>query len=964
MALFLLSTSMAYANTSYVSNITLDTANKKITGTITIDNLAQDSNLNISSFYNITLNGREVLTKANIVNIPASEKSVVTFERMLNEYDLVQDNFISINRLSPVLPTDINTDKTWTISLPKGFKAISEANEITEKRDGDMTIFTFKMDKPLESINLIASSDYEVDSAKAGDTKVYAYFFEKDEKLIDDYLEYTVNYIEMYEKMFNVKFPYERFSIVEHLHPYGYATPTYTVLGERVIRLPFIKSTSLGHEVLHQWFGSSVMPMFSDNYFEAITSYLADHYYTLDKDNGDAYRKNTVLSYNTYASRDPFPLSQFRYNRSKKDQAIGYGKGAMLFHMIRLSYTQDEFLNIIGEFLKKYEYKRASWADFMAMFGISENSEFYQYWLNSAEVPEITVSGAKYLVSEGTPILEFKLIRKSGPSSMGIPYTIFYEGSKTEGYMNTDIGEHLFKIPVKSGEFKFVIDADYDIMRAVAPEEIPASFSRMMMAAGDITLITNGTNTCEMTGIKNTVDAKDITIGELVNKDVVICGYDNPIAAMVLGKQPKSDLTTLEVIQNPLSTDNLLMIVDNPTEHAFMMLRHYGKYSKIAFNGTENVLKEEATSDHGIVVYEHKQDKAVLTNDAKTIDKIADIASSYNAIFIGETHTNYAHHLNQLAIVKRLHESGYKIAVGFEMVQKQFQGELDKFVRGEITEREFLHNVQYFERWSYDYNLYAPLFRYVRDNKIDAIALNIDGAINRNIGRGNIGDLTTEQLAELPKEMRLVNEEYSAGLGEIFAMHGSNERNFANFYLAQNTWDEVMAESAVEYQKKNPDTKVVFIVGSGHGRKNAGIPLRYERLTGDDVFVIMQDGELDNAVSDAVIYTSEIVNVESPKIGVMLSEADEKIKIEDVAKDTPADKAGLHKGDVLMYCNGHKITTIGDLKYELFTIGYDRVVNCTVDRGGRSIDVNILLTKIQEQPANPMPASMPNPHKK
>ena len=33
---------------------------------------------------------------------------------------------------------------------------------------------------------------------------------------------------------------------------------TFTLLGRQVLKLPFIVKTSLGHEILHQWFGNSV----------------------------------------------------------------------------------------------------------------------------------------------------------------------------------------------------------------------------------------------------------------------------------------------------------------------------------------------------------------------------------------------------------------------------------------------------------------------------------------------------------------------------------------------------------------------------------------------------------------------------------------------------------------------------------------------------------------------------------
>ena len=64
-------------------------------------------------------------------------------------------------------------------------------------------------------------------------------------------------YIQLYETLFH-PFPFKRFAIVENFLPTGISMPTYTLLGQEVVRLPFIVETSLGHEVLHQWFGNQV----------------------------------------------------------------------------------------------------------------------------------------------------------------------------------------------------------------------------------------------------------------------------------------------------------------------------------------------------------------------------------------------------------------------------------------------------------------------------------------------------------------------------------------------------------------------------------------------------------------------------------------------------------------------------------------------------------------------------------
>src|SRR5208337_4444995 len=101
-----------------------------------------------------------------------------------------------------------------------------------------------------------------------------------------------------------------RFSIVENSMPVGYSMPTYTVLGQAVVRLPFIPETSLGHEILHQWFGNSVYVDYAGgNWAEGLTSFLADHLYEEEKGRGKEYRKGLLIDFASYVNdKNDFPL--------------------------------------------------------------------------------------------------------------------------------------------------------------------------------------------------------------------------------------------------------------------------------------------------------------------------------------------------------------------------------------------------------------------------------------------------------------------------------------------------------------------------------------------------------------------------------------------------------------------------------------------------------------------------------
>ncbi len=56
------------------------------------------------------------------------------------------------------------------------------------------------------------------------------------------------------------------------------------------------------------------------------------------------------------------------------------------------------------------------------------------------------------------------------------------------------------------------------------------------------------------------------------------------------------------------------------------------------------------------------------------------------AIYVGETHDHYGHHLNLLAVIRELHSREVDFAIGMEFFQRPFQKYLDDYVRGEIGE--------------------------------------------------------------------------------------------------------------------------------------------------------------------------------------------------------------------------------------------------------------------------------------
>jgi hypothetical protein len=294
--------------------------------------------------------------------------------------------------------------------LPSGFEAISEADEVSMKEDTDNSrAFLFVFQHQLRKLTLVAGR-YQVELERRGDIEIVTYFFAKDSGLSKKYREFTGKYLDMYEKYLG-KYPYRRFAVVENLLSAGYSFPTFTLLGKDILRMPFMPETSLGHEVLHQWFGNLVyVDDKSGNWSEGLTTYLADHRYDELKDKGWDYRKQILISFASYVTPEKdFPLRSFTGREDRASSAIGYGKSAMVFHMLRRIVGEEIFFSSLRKFVEKNRFKVASWADIRDVFesGYDKDLEwFFKQWVDESGLPELEIEnlelkyrGAKAVVS-------------------------------------------------------------------------------------------------------------------------------------------------------------------------------------------------------------------------------------------------------------------------------------------------------------------------------------------------------------------------------------------------------------------------------------------------------------------------------------------------------------------------------------------------------------------------------------
>ncbi|HCC47668.1 MAG TPA: hypothetical protein DEQ38_06070 [Elusimicrobia bacterium] len=201
-----------------------------------------------------------------------------------------------------------------------------------------------------------------------------------------------------------------------------------------------------------------------------------------------------------------------------------------------------------------------------------------------------------------------------------------------------------------------------------------------------------------------------------------------------------------------------------------------------------------------------------------------------DVIYVGETHDQPLDHAAQYEALKAMKIArGSRIAVGFEMLNQTLQPVLNDYAEGKLTEAEFLAKIDWQKEWGFDYAMYKPLFDFIVQNKLRAIALNVPKKVVGKIARTGLESLTPEEKQYLPEKVEITqHKKYNDYLKATFGGHGSSPMakmfTMENYLASMAAWNEGMGARVADFLTLNPGYAVLVIAGNGHLLYNAAIP--------------------------------------------------------------------------------------------------------------------------------------------
>jgi len=285
------------------------------------------------------------------------------------------------------------------VKAPEGVVAVTAGLSLGHTTRDGKTLSEWRIHQPVRGLALSAAAiRCGAESRRCGGGHLFS---PPNQDLAPAYLEATVQYLKLYSDLFG-PYPFPSLRVVENFFPTGFGFPSYTLLGSTVLRLPFILSTSLGHEIAHCWWGNGVYVDYeSGNWSEGLTTYVSDYLYKEMESPAEArnYRLQALRNYTTLVppAKD-LPLSRFISRTDTITKAVGYDKGAMVFHMLRRLIGEDAFWGALRDIYRDRVFQAASWDDLRQAFEKRSGQflgDFFEQWVNRKGAPRIRLEAVR-----------------------------------------------------------------------------------------------------------------------------------------------------------------------------------------------------------------------------------------------------------------------------------------------------------------------------------------------------------------------------------------------------------------------------------------------------------------------------------------------------------------------------------------------------------------------------------------
>ena len=506
----------------------------------------------------------------------------------------------------PELDVDTFTYRL-TLELPAGQSGLVAGRLLSESTDAATYRAQFELEHPAEGIDLVAGP-YQVTQRLAGNVAVRTYFHAEISELSADYLTAALGYLARYGSAIG-SYPYAGFGIVSSPLPTGLGMPSFTYLGIDVLRLPFIRTTSLGHEVLHNWWGNGVYADWQrGNWSEGLTTFMADYAYKEDESEAAAreMRLTWLRDFAAVPVERERPLRAFTSRTHDASQIVGYNKSAFLFLMLRDEISRDAFDAALRQFFAAQKFHSASWGDLEQAFARQSGRDlraFFTQWLDRNGAPALRVEQATSQASGSGYRVQATLAQGEPPYRLRVPIAVETERGTEEHIVHLDSARQQVSFATQGRPRTLTIDPSLRVFRRLDPRELPPILRQVTLDPATVTIMATRNREVESAAraLAQRLMDTEPRFGEHPPRDAsfIVLGLQQDMDAWLanekLAPEPEQlrNRGSAQVWTAPLPNGKTLLAISARDAAALQALLrplpHYGKQSWLVFDGAKAI---------------------------------------------------------------------------------------------------------------------------------------------------------------------------------------------------------------------------------------------------------------------------------------------------------------------------------------------------------------------------------------
>ncbi|PWV70531.1 M1 family metallopeptidase [Halomonas sp. A11-A] len=372
---------------------------------------------------------------------------------------------------------------SFEVHTPAGQRALGSGSLVEERAtpEGRLARFHHPRTREVE----LAAGPWALRERDVGGVTLRVLFPEAlDAAFGATYLERAAHHLAAFQARLG-RLPFASFSIAASPAPVGVAFPGFTLLGERVIPLPFIPDTSLPHEIMHAWWGAGALVDYAEgNWAEALTTYLADHAVAEAAGEDAELRRGWLRDLAALPAVHEPTLRDFRGGPDPAGRLIGYQHGALLFHMLRKRLGDAAFDAALVAFAGRWMHRTADWQALEAAFSEAAGEElapFFAAWRDRPGRPALALEEVRFEAEPDGGWLHGVLVQRGehAPWPMSVPLVVDTDAGPVTLTQRMESARQPFALPLAGPPRALEMDPDAELLRH--PGALPSVLRRLLL---------------------------------------------------------------------------------------------------------------------------------------------------------------------------------------------------------------------------------------------------------------------------------------------------------------------------------------------------------------------------------------------------------------------------------------------------------------------------------------------------